>query len=249
MMAALKPDDDQEHDRQGAALSDDVPAPMPQLPLTLDITTEQQLKAIGDPVRSRILGIIQNQPATAKQIADRLGYSPGTIGHHLQVLEEAGLAKVVARRLVRGITAKYYTRTARIFNFKLSKDIRGVTTVNFDMMTHVRDELAEADAARPEMTEAEEQEQPCTSAFPHARISEERARDYYRRLRALADEFIAEPVDPNGQVYGFGYAFFLAPPYLQAPDTGNGTRHETASLDSPSTVESLETPDRPERDA
>jgi DNA-binding transcriptional ArsR family regulator len=249
MMAALKPDDDHEHTREGAALSDDVPVSMPELPLALDITTDQQFKAIGDPVRTRILGIIQNQPATAKQIADRLGYSPGTIGHHLQVLEEAGLAKVVARRLVRGITAKYYTRTARIFNFRLSKEIRGATTVSFDIVTHIRDELNEAEAARTDMTEAEEKEAPCTSGFPHARISEERARSYFARLEALVEEFLREPVDPNGQVYGFGFAFFLAPPYLQAPDTGNRLGHETASLDSQSTLESLETPDRTGGDA
>src|SRR5947209_16719764 len=129
---------------------------MPQLPQSVSITSLQQFKAISDRTRSRILGIIQSQPATAKQIADRLGASPGTIGHHLQVLEEAGLAKVVARRLVRGIVAKYYTRTARIFNFTLSKEIRGATTPSFDILSHVRDEFIEAEAARPEMTKAEE---------------------------------------------------------------------------------------------
>src|SRR5262249_32758062 len=83
-------------------LPEDVPVTMPDLPPMFTITTEQQLKALGDPTRTRILSIIQNQPATAKQIADNLGATPGTIGHHLQVLEEAGLAQVVARRLVRG---------------------------------------------------------------------------------------------------------------------------------------------------
>src|SRR5262249_19643406 len=100
-----------------APLPEDVPVEMPTLPLTLTLTTAQQFKAFGDPVRVRILGIIQQQPATAKQIAGQLGIPPGTIGHHLQVLERAGLAQVVARRLVRGIVAKYYTRTARLFNF------------------------------------------------------------------------------------------------------------------------------------
>lgn len=249
VMVMLKRDDDQGRNIQGAALPDDGPVHMPELPLTLEITTEQQLKAFGDPVRTRILGIIQNQPATAKQIADRLGYSPGTIGHHLQVLEEAGLAKVVARRLVRGITAKYYTRTARMFNFKVAKEIRGATTVSFDMITHIRDELNEAEALQPDMTEAEEKGLPWSNGFPHARISEERAREYHDRLRALADEFVQEPIDPHGQVYGFGYAFFLAPPYLQAPDMVGDSEDETALLDSPVTVEPQETPDRTKGDA
>src|SRR5215467_4196682 len=96
---------------------------MPELPRHLELTTERQLKAFTEPVRVRILRIIQNQPATAKQIADRLGFSPGTIGYHLQVLEEAGLAQIVARRLVRGIVAKYYTRTARVFDFKFPEEM------------------------------------------------------------------------------------------------------------------------------
>src|SRR5437879_1347381 len=92
-MATSEQADRQEYTVQAreATLPEGVPVVMPELPLRLDITTEQQLKAFGDPVRTRILGIIQNQPATAKQIADRLGYSPGAVGHHLQVLEEAGL--------------------------------------------------------------------------------------------------------------------------------------------------------------
>src|SRR5215813_12863048 len=89
--------------RSVALLPGYVPVEMPELPTYLDLSTEHQLKAFAEPVRVRVLRIIQNQPATAKQIADRLGLSPGTIGYHLQVLEDAGLAKIVARRLIRGI--------------------------------------------------------------------------------------------------------------------------------------------------
>src|SRR5689334_21858534 len=96
-------------------LPGDVPVVMPDLPLRRVISTEQELKAIGDRTRSRILGIIQNQPATAKQIADRLGATPGAIGYHLHILEAAGLAQIVARRITRGIVANYYTRTALFF--------------------------------------------------------------------------------------------------------------------------------------
>ncbi|MGZ3637295.1 MAG: helix-turn-helix domain-containing protein [Ktedonobacterales bacterium] len=250
-MAMSEHADRQEYtaEAQGIALPDGVPVRMPNLPFSMEITTEQQLKAFGDPVRTRILGIIQNQPATAKQIADRLGYSPGAVGHHLQVLEEAGLAQVVARRLVRGIVAKYYTRTARIFNFNLPKEIRGATTVGFNMMTQLRDELAEAEAALPEMTKAEENELPHSSGFPRVRISVERAREFHERLRMLADEFAREPIDPHGQVYGFGYAFFLAPPYLQASDAGDGPEDEATATKSPVSGASAEMPEQMREDA
>src|SRR5213080_3609936 len=128
-------------------LPGNVPVTMPELPVQIVINTAQQFKAVSDPIRSRILGIIQNQPATAKQIADRLGATPGAIGHHLHVLEEAGLAQVVARRLVRGIVARYYTRTARLFQFDLPPEITGPHSVPLDLLTRGRDELAEVLAA------------------------------------------------------------------------------------------------------
>src|SRR6516164_8757015 len=122
-----------------------VPVTMPELPAQLVINTAQQFKAISDPIRSRILGIIQNQPATAKQIADSLQASPGAIGHHMHVLEAAGLAQVVARRLVRGIVANYYTRTARIFKYDLPREITGNISINLNILSKAYEELAEAE--------------------------------------------------------------------------------------------------------
>src|SRR6266702_7811609 len=148
-------------------LPEDVPVTMPELPPQLVINTLQQFKAISDPIRSRILGIIQNQPATAKQIADRLGATPGAIGHHLHVLEAAGLAQVVARRLIRGIIANYYTRSARIFDYELPREVTGGTSISLDIMTKARDELAEAQEYIEEDTYRSE-------AFPHVRLSPER---------------------------------------------------------------------------
>jgi len=193
-------------------LPGDVPVTMPELPAQLVIDTVQQFKAISDPTRSRILGIIQNQPATAKQIADRLGASPGAIGHHLHVLEAAGLAKVVARRLVRGIVANYYTRTARIFTYDLPREVTGDTSINLDIMAKAYEELAESEANK------ETDVHQC-SAFPHVRLSPERARHYSERLDALIDEILRETPDPDGKVYGIFVSMFLAPAYLQGPGT------------------------------
>jgi len=197
-------------------LPDDVPVTMPELPIRFTISTIQQLKAISDPMRTKILGIIQNQPATAKQIADRLGASPGAIGHHLHVLEEAGLARVVARRITRGIVANYYTRTARIFDYELSPELIGHESRGLDCMTTARNELAEAVVSI--------QDDPYRSdGFPHIRLSPERARMYSERLQALIDEILHETPDPDGDVYGIFIAMFKSPAYMQGPSTSTAT--------------------------
>ncbi len=223
-------------DEADAILPDDVPVEMPELPPRLAITTTEQFKAFGDPTRSRILGIIQNQPATAKQIADRLGQPPGTIGHHLQVLEEAGLARVVARRLVRGIVAKYFTRTARIFVFDLPPEIKGHTSSSLEILTTARNELA--DVARAESTGSDQFE----VGLLHARLSAERAQIFNERLKALMEDFLREPADPDGAIYSLASALFMAPAYLQVEPGGSRPR-ERESTETPATeTPATETP-------
>lgn len=207
------------------ALPEDVPITMPELPLSLDVDTPQQMKALADPVRHRILGIIQNRPATAKQIADRLKMPPGTIGHHLQVLESAGLAKVVARRLVRGIVAKYYTRTARIFTYNFPDVVTGKVPALVRFLTDARDELAETlvDGGSEALVK---------TAFPHSRLTAERFAYFERRVMELVDEFIAEPPTSEGTVFSLSIAFFQSPPYLQDVPVTEPTHPEGGGGDS-----------------
>lgn len=184
-------------------LPEGVPVTMPDLPLSVTINTAEQFKAISDPLRLRILSIIRHQPATAKQIATRLEASPGTIGHHLHVLEKAGLAQVVARRVTRGIIAKYYTRTGRIIKYDVPTEIAGID-YHLEFLDNARDELSEALLDYKEDTEV-------YCGFPHARISPERAEFYGQRLRELMNDFLQEPIDPEGQVYALSVALFKAP--------------------------------------
>ncbi len=197
---------------QVEVLPGEVPVAMPDLPARLVLSTAAQFRAISDPMRTRILNIILNEPATAKQIATRLGATPGAIGHHLHVLEEAGLAQIIARRLVRGIVAKYYTRTARLFQFEMPRDVTGPHSVGLDLMTRARDEMAETIAAGAEDPYRE-------VSFAHVRLSPERVKEYQARLVALVEDLVREPPDGDGAVYGITLALFEAPPYLQRPES------------------------------
>jgi DNA-binding transcriptional ArsR family regulator len=191
--------------------AEDIPITMPDLPLYLTITTVAQWKAFNDPLRKRLLDIIQQQPATAKQLAARLGASPGAIGYHLHVLEDAGLAQIIARRLVRGIVAKYYARTARIFDFDLPIEITGQTSIDLTILTRAHDELVEA------LTNAEDD--PYRRAtLRRARLSPERIQYYQERIQALATDFLQEEADPDGHIYDLSIALFRAPIYLQNLD-------------------------------
>ena len=203
-------------------LPEEVPVTMPDLPTRRVVNTPDGFKAISDSTRSRILSIIQSQPATAKQIADRLGATPGAIGHHMHVLEEAGLAQVVARRLVRGIVASYYTRTAKIYMYELPEEIRGTESAALHIMSKAYDEMAEAQATIKDDPYKRD-------GFPHARLSSERARYYYARIGELIEEVLNEPPDLDGEVYGIFMAIFKSPQYMQGPATASPSESESTT--------------------
>ena len=91
---------------------------------TLVVSEPAQLRALGDEVRGRIVALLRERAASASELAELLGMPKGTVGHHLQVLESAGLIHVVRTRRVRAVTEKYYGRVARLFMIKTEDERR-----------------------------------------------------------------------------------------------------------------------------
>ncbi|WBB70809.1 winged helix-turn-helix domain-containing protein [Micromonospora sp. WMMD812] len=89
--------------------------PLPDRPLDelLEVTTPEQFKALGHPFRQRLLFSLGQRPATISQLAAALGAAKGNVAHHLKVLRDAGMVRVVHTRPVRGGTEQYYQRCAR----------------------------------------------------------------------------------------------------------------------------------------
>lgn len=192
----------------GKLLPDSVPVEMPELPNSLSITTLAQFRAISDPMRTRILNVIQQRPATAKQLAVLLGSTPGATGYHLKVLESAKLAQVVAKRVTNGIVAKYYARTARLFVFDLPPEVAGPKAVALDIVNTARNDLLRL-APGPGGPFGETN----TFAYPRARLSPEKVDHYARRVDDLMKDLLNEPQDPQGLVYGLLLGFFAVPTY------------------------------------
>jgi DNA-binding transcriptional ArsR family regulator len=51
-------------------------------------------KALADPVRLRLLGLLAERPLAGHEIADRLGLTPPTVSHHVRRLSDAGLIAI-----------------------------------------------------------------------------------------------------------------------------------------------------------
>jgi len=83
----------------------------------LEVSTAEQFKALGHPLRHRLLFALGQEAATISQLAVALGTAKGNVSHHLGVLRHAGMVHVAETRQVRGGTEQYYRRSVRRFDF------------------------------------------------------------------------------------------------------------------------------------
>ena len=95
-----------------------LPVPDYEADDVLVVREPEQLRALGDDLRSHVVVLLRDRAHSTTELAEKLGLPKGTVGHHLKVLEKAGLVRVVRTRQVRALTEKYYGRVARLFVYK-----------------------------------------------------------------------------------------------------------------------------------
>lgn len=169
----------------------------------LVVRESEQLRALGDDLRAKLVVLLRERAASTSELAEKLGLPKGTVGHHVKVLEKAGLIRVVRTRKVRAVTERYYGRTARLFLFKSSDDAgsEGVRDVAAASLRTVAEEmLPSADDDR------------ATFAVLRVRLTDADALRFERRLEKLYREF-RDADDPSGDPYGL-----VAALYRRAPD-------------------------------
>jgi DNA-binding transcriptional ArsR family regulator len=79
------------------------------------LKTLEELKALSDPLRIRLIEAFADQPMTTRQVARLLGEKPTRLYHHVEALEKLGLLKLVETRQNRGTMEHYYQAIAREF--------------------------------------------------------------------------------------------------------------------------------------
>ena len=99
------------------------------------------MRALGHPLRWRILRLTLEAPLTNKQIAQRLERDPGTVLHHVRELVRTGfLQGEEVRSGTRGALERPYRATGKSWRVRLTPNAG--TTVS--IMDAVREELLEA---------------------------------------------------------------------------------------------------------
>ncbi|MEU2156484.1 winged helix-turn-helix domain-containing protein [Streptomyces sp. NPDC019396] len=170
-----------------------------QNPLVL--RSAEQFKALGHPVRHRLVNVLRQRPATLRQLAEVLRMSKGTIGYHVRVLREAGLVRLTETRRVRGGTEQYFALVSR--SFKVHED----APVGREFLINAA--LGEMAPDRPG--------EPSHTALRHLWLTDTEAHALEARLRAMTSE--PHPADPaHGRPYGLLVSLFRADVPSLPPD-------------------------------
>jgi DNA-binding transcriptional ArsR family regulator len=163
----------------------------------LEVSTPAQLRAVADPLRTTLLDLLLERAATVSELASAVGRPKSTVAHHVNVLVNTGMLRVVRTRRVRAIDERYYGRTARLFRIGVVRqpgDTPAVVCVNA---------LSVAAAEAVPAHEADE----LSTTLRHVRIPPERAREFWERAEALARDF-AELPRSGDTVYGFAIGLY-----------------------------------------
>src|SRR5256714_4806068 len=91
----------------------------------LGLTHPSQVRAIGHPLRTTILGLLHERAASVTELAAAVERPKSTVAHHVKVLAETGLVRVVRTRRVRAIEERLYGRTARMFYVSVERSADG----------------------------------------------------------------------------------------------------------------------------
>lgn len=174
------------------------------------VTEPHELRAMSDPLRGTILDLLLERAATVSELAEALGRPKSTVAHHVKVLVDAGMLRVVRTRRVRAIEERFYGRTARTF-----------------YVGRVRPEDVTPPPWANELADAAEESMPAYQADDmralrrHVRISHEQAGEFWERAMALVSEFSQLPREGDSP-YSFVVSLYPADyPTLPDPAASN----------------------------
>jgi len=181
------------------------PPPGHDLADRLVLTRVDQVRALAHPLRTTIMGLLAERPASVAEIAEATGRPKGTVAHHVGVLHRAGLLQVVRTRRVRAVEERYYGRAAR------------TVTIAVEGHEHLPTDQNDFAVAATESTGADEQRL-LWSFIRHARIEAAQAEEFWTRIRDLVEEFDRLPRHGD-TTYGMVVGIYPIAGYPRLPES------------------------------
>ena len=202
-----------------------------QIEETRTVRDVKTLKALGNPLRVRILEALTTRAMSAKELSVALGESQTKLYRHIHLLEEHMLVRVVGTRVVSGLDERLYRATA--YKFVIDRKL-----VSFDepagrhaldaLLGYVLDETKRdiqrsVDGGIIDLAREVPHPRSLYTRRLHVRLTAEQAAELQRTLESVVNRTMEQSAEDTHQLYAMSLAFY---------PTG-GTPSEEASLDEP----------------
>lgn len=154
---------------------------------TLVISDTATLKAVADPLRHQLLGLL-TKPRTVRELADATGRAPDRLYYHLRILENRGLVRAVQQR---GSERRYeHTADQITIDPKMAMAPSTVDGLISGMLQHVQREYSAA--VRRKRPKGERK---TMLSLSYVLLAEEQWTELGERMQALLSEY--EAVEGN----------------------------------------------------
>jgi DNA-binding transcriptional ArsR family regulator len=180
-------------------------------PAVREVDTVETLKALADPTRMAILSAMTRSPdlpvMSVKELAANLGEPQTKLYRHVRQLEEAGLIRVAATRMVSGILEQRYQacqRDLRLSSTMLRENMDEAEVALQIMLDEFRDGVLAA-------TLRESEERPVLFLVG-SRLTPAAAAELRRRLKEVNDWLDQQPEDPDGVLVNLMVGLYTGEP-------------------------------------
>lgn len=193
------------------------------------ISNLETLKVMTDPLHLQIFELLNPEPQTVNQIAQKIGISGSRLYYHFNMMEAVGLIRVVETRTVKNIIEKIYWVTADdieidkdLLNFSSQSGQENVTSVIMSSIDATREDILRS--LRVMSFELEQ------GALPHSRqmvIKKLKKRLRDETFQQFLDEFnlliktyeeLPDEVDEGEEASIYSLACFLYPSFAFGKD-------------------------------
>ncbi|WP_413288064.1 helix-turn-helix domain-containing protein [Bdellovibrio sp. HCB337] len=161
------------------------------------LTTDNQRKAFLHPLRSKILGMLAQQPLTITKVAQELKVHPANLTHHFRKLQDAGLIVVHEERDIGKVIERYYVAVARAF--EIQQEANGA---NAKVLSFLKNDLA---ASIPNIKTDDSEK--VLGLIQRARLDEDTFNEFAKELQALVKKF-AEKSKDEGDTYALNLSLY-----------------------------------------
>jgi DNA-binding transcriptional ArsR family regulator len=148
------------------------------------LTTDAEIAAYLHRLRMAILEALRGGPATASQIAARLGVHPANLTRHIRTLEDAGLITLVEKRDTGRNLEKYYEAAAD--SFDIAPEAKDLKSPHKIALAFARSDLS---AALGRLSDKETR--PVLALVAGARIASRDVERFRKAVARLVESFSA----------------------------------------------------------